>query len=203
MTDNTRGTDLLHGPRQALTPSSLNAAKDGEGKVPNMSKTENAWQALRTGNERFVAGTPRSPDHTSPSRLAVAVDERPPVAVVFGCAESSATAEMVFDQDDGQVLVISTLGHATGDAVLGSLEYAVQILDVPLVVVLGHDHCCAVQSILAARHVVSTGMSLIQRSPVIAAKVHDGSCAVAFATYDSTDGHVHLHGSIGNIDELC
>ena len=59
-------------------------------------------------------------------------------------------AEIIFDQGLGDMFVVRTAGHVIDSAVLGSIEYAVTILNVPLIVVLGHDSCGAVKATLAA-----------------------------------------------------
>jgi carbonic anhydrase len=59
-------------------------------------------------------------------------------------------AEIIFDQGLGDMFVVRTAGHVVDSAVLGSIEYAVTVLDVPLIVVLGHDSCGAVQATLDA-----------------------------------------------------
>ena len=106
-----------------------------------MSRTSPAaaWKALREGNERFVAGRPEHPSQSIEHRAGLAVAQRP-TAVVFGCA----------DQGLGDMFVVRTAGHTLDSAVLGSIEYAVTALQVPLVVVLGHDSCGAVQATLDA-----------------------------------------------------
>ena len=70
--------------------------------------------------------------------------------MVFGCADSRVAAEIIFDQGLGDMFVVRTAGHVIDSAVLGSIEYAVMILDVPLIVVLGHDSCGAVKATLTA-----------------------------------------------------
>jgi carbonic anhydrase len=70
--------------------------------------------------------------------------------VVFGCADSRVAAEIIFDQGLGDMTVVRTAGHIIGSAVLGSIEYAVTVLNVPLIVVLGHDSCGAVKATLSA-----------------------------------------------------
>jgi carbonic anhydrase len=70
--------------------------------------------------------------------------------VVFGCGDSRVAAEIIFDQGLGDMFVVRTAGHVIDSAVLGSIEYAVTVLDVPLIVVLGHDNCGAVKATLAA-----------------------------------------------------
>jgi len=77
-----------------------------------------------------------------------------PTAVVFGCGDSRVAAEIIFDQGLGDMFVVRTAGHVIDSAVLGSVEYAVSILNVPLIVVLGHDSCGAVT---ATKGSVETG----------------------------------------------
>ncbi|MFZ4373935.1 MAG: carbonic anhydrase [Mycobacterium sp.] len=108
-----------------------------------------AWMALKQGNERFVAGRPEHPSQSIEHRASLAVAQRPNV-VVFGCADSRVAAEIIFDQGLGDMFVVRTAGHVVDSAVLGSIEYAVTVLDVPLIAVLGHDSCGAVQATLDA-----------------------------------------------------
>ncbi|MFM8597712.1 MAG: carbonic anhydrase [Mycobacterium sp.] len=108
-----------------------------------------AWRALKEGNERFVDGRPEHPSQSIEHRRMLAAAQRP-IAVLFGCADSRVAAEIIFDQGLGDMFVVRTAGHVIDSAVLGSIEYAVGVLDVPLIVVLGHDSCGAVQATLAA-----------------------------------------------------
>ena len=105
--------------------------------------------ALKEGNGRFVAGKPEHPGQSIEYRAGLTVAQRP-TAVVFGCADSRVAAEIIFDQGLGDMFVVRTAGHVIDSAVLGSIEYAVTVLDVPLIVVLGHDSCGAVKATLAA-----------------------------------------------------
>ena len=116
--------------------------------MPNTSPLT-AWKALKEGNERFVAGQPEHPSQSIEHRAALA-EEQKPTAVVFGCADSRVAAEIIFDQGLGDMFVVRTAGHVIDSAVLGSIEYAVEILNVPLIVVLGHDSCGAVKATIAA-----------------------------------------------------
>lgn len=108
-----------------------------------------AWKALKEGNERFVAGKPLHPSQSIEHRASLAAAQKP-TAVVFGCADSRVAAEIIFDQGLGDMFVVRTAGHVIDSAVLGSIEYAVVVLNVPLIVVLGHDSCGAVGATLAA-----------------------------------------------------
>ena len=108
-----------------------------------------AWKALKEGNERFVAGEPAHPSQSIEDRARLAHSQKP-TAVLFGCADSRVAAEIIFDQGLGDMFVVRTAGHVIDSAVLGSIEYAVTVLNVPLIVVLGHDSCGAVQATLTA-----------------------------------------------------
>jgi carbonic anhydrase len=114
--------------------------------MPNTSPVT-AWKALKEGNERFVAGTPAHPSQGIEDRHRLAHSQKP-TAVLFGCADSRVAAEIIFDQGLGDMFVVRTAGHVIDSAVLGSVEYAVTVLDVPLIVVLGHDSCGAVKATL-------------------------------------------------------
>lgn len=108
-----------------------------------------AWKALKEGNERFVAGKPQHPSQSIEHRASL-TEAQKPTAVVFGCADSRVAAEIIFDQGLGDMFVVRTAGHVIDSAVLGSIEYAVTVLKVPLIVVLGHDSCGAVKATLTA-----------------------------------------------------
>ncbi|MEU7750777.1 carbonic anhydrase [Micromonospora sp. NPDC049101] len=112
-----------------------------------------AYAELTAGNQRFVSGTPRHPNQDAGRRAAVA-DGQHPFAVIVGCSDSRLAAEIIFDRGLGDLFVVRTAGHTAGPEVLGSVEYAVTVLGTPLVVVLGHDSCGAVQ---AARESAATG----------------------------------------------
>ncbi|WP_127793959.1 carbonic anhydrase [Agromyces sp. LHK192] len=104
-----------------------------------------AWRELRRGNERFVAGTPSHPHQDVERRASLAAGQAPKVAI-FGCADSRLSAEIIFDLGLGDAFVVRNAGQVATESVLGSLEYAVAVLGVPLVLVLGHDACGAVQA---------------------------------------------------------
>lgn len=108
-----------------------------------------AWKSLREGNQRFIAGESLHPSQGIDDRARLAAEQHPR-AVLFGCADSRVAAEIIFDQGLGDMFVVRTAGHVIDSSVLGSIEYGVAILDVPLIVVLGHDGCGAVKATLDA-----------------------------------------------------
>ena len=131
------------------------------------------WQRLRAGNERFFV-----PVRGHRGGL---VDERP-VAAVFRCADAGVASELVLGQSWGSLIEVSTWGHMVDSAVIASLEYAVETLEVPLIVVLGHHDCCAMRTAMrawneadmptgAARMMVEQAMGSIVRRAVSADSV--------------------------------
>src|SRR5271163_4847854 len=121
------------------------------GRMSAMPNTDpvTAWKSLKEGNERFVAGQPEHPSQSVQHRASLAKGQNP-TAVIFGCGDSRVAAELIFDQGLGDMFVVRTAGHVVDSSVLGSIEYAVQMLSVPLIVVLGHDRCGAVKATLDA-----------------------------------------------------
>ncbi|MFI7610524.1 carbonic anhydrase [Nonomuraea terrae] len=111
--------------------------------------SKEAFELLLDGNRRFVAGAPEHPNQDATRRAEIAPGQRP-FAVLFGCSDSRLAAEIIFDRGLGDLFVVRTAGHVMGAEVLGSIEYGVDVLDCPLVVVLGHDSCGAVGAACAA-----------------------------------------------------
>lgn len=103
-----------------------------------------AWKEMSRGNERFVAGAPAHP-HQDVDRRNELLIEQKPTAALFGCSDSRLAAEIIFDKGLGDLFVVRNAGQIISDSVVGSLEYAVGVLGVPLIVVLGHDNCGAVK----------------------------------------------------------
>jgi len=99
-----------------------------------------AWQRLRAGAERPTAV--RGPAAGPP--------EEQPVAAVFRCADTCLANEAVFGQAAGSLIDVSTWGHVVDTGVLATLEYAVESLGVPLIVVLGHRDCPAMRAAMRA-----------------------------------------------------
>lgn len=112
-----------------------------------------AWATLITGNQRFIEGSSSHPNQDAARRASLTSSQHP-FAVIFGCSDSRLAAEIIFDLGLGDAFVVRTAGHVIDNTVLGSIEYSVEALKVPLIVVLGHDSCGAVTATKAA---VETG----------------------------------------------
>jgi carbonic anhydrase len=131
-----------------IPPGGAPTAAQAGHKLPAMSGAQ-ALQVLLEGHQRYVTGTPLRPRQTAIHRTAVAQSQRP-IAIIFGCADSRVPVEIIFDQGLGDLFVIRLAGHIVTDAVVGSIEYAVEELGVSLVMVLGHERCGAVSAAVAA-----------------------------------------------------
>ena len=103
------------------------------------------WAEMLEGNARFVSGAPRHPRQDVDRRHELAGGQRPRAAL-FGCSDSRLAAEIIFDEGLGDLFVVRNAGQVMSDSVVGSLEYAVEVLGTPLIVVLGHDECGAVRA---------------------------------------------------------
>ncbi|MEU7056946.1 carbonic anhydrase [Streptomyces sp. NPDC046197] len=106
-----------------------------------------ALDELLAGNRRYASGRPAHPHEGSDRRHLLATAQHP-FAVVVGCVDSRVPPELVFDQGLGDLLCIRTAGQALDEAVLGSIQYGVEELRIPLVLVLGHERCGAVAATL-------------------------------------------------------
>jgi len=105
---------------------------------------DQAMQKLLEGNARYVSGNVSHQDQNVVERRTDLISSQHPIAVVVGCSDSRVPPEAVFDQGLGDIFVVRTAGQVLDNASMGSIEYAVEHLGVPLVVVLGHDNCGAV-----------------------------------------------------------
>ena len=109
-----------------------------------------------------------------------------PFAIVLGCADSRVVPELIFDQGVGDLFVLGVAGNVADDAVIASIEYAVEHLGTRLVVVLGHERCGAVMA--AIDHAFSEGKlnSLISyiEPAVKAGQLVNGDCVVSDTILD-------------------
>jgi carbonic anhydrase len=109
-----------------------------------------AWTALLEGNQRFISGGPAHPRQDIDRRESIAEIQKP-FAALFGCADSRLSAEIIFDVGLGDLFVVRNAGQVIAETILGSLEYAVEVLEVPLILVLGHDECGAIRATIEAK----------------------------------------------------
>lgn len=104
-----------------------------------------AWAELKAGNQRFVTDSRKHPNQGADRRNAVATQQAP-FAALFGCADSRLSAEIIFDVGLGDLFVVRNAGQVIAETIIGSLEYSVEVLGIPLILVLGHDECGAIRA---------------------------------------------------------
>lgn len=134
----------------AMSPfmASAVAADSGPANKTNMTAAE-ALDALRKGNADFVADKPMAGAMSRQRRLDIAKGQTP-FAVLVGCSDSRVPPELLFGRGLGELFIIRVAGNSVDRTALGSIQYGVAALGCPLVVVLGHERCGAVQAAVQA-----------------------------------------------------
>jgi carbonic anhydrase len=116
----------------------------GPGQKSEVAVTADSVVAeLSAGNAHHVAHRYQHP-HQNANRQRELVSRQNPHAEILSCADSRVPPELIFDQGLGDLFIVRVAGNVVSDTELGSLEYGAEHLHVPLLVVLGHQHCGAV-----------------------------------------------------------
>ena len=118
--------------------------KPGLAPPPNAIPHAEALQRLVSGNERYVKGELRERDFSA--GRAARAQAQYPFAAILSCADSRVAPELAFDQGPGELFVVRVAGNFVNDDLLASLEYGVQFLGVPFILVLGHSNCGAIDA---------------------------------------------------------
>jgi carbonic anhydrase len=163
---------------QSQSPMTATPVKSSRPKGAAEALTE-----LLEGNRRFVNGEPRHGHEISAAAAAAACGDQEPYAVVIGCIDSRVPLEAIFDQNFGSICVVRSGGTVLDRAVIGSVEFAVSALKVPLVMVLGHERCGAVAATVDAvrtgeRPPGALGYLVDEITPAVLAAGVDGPDAV-------------------------
>jgi carbonic anhydrase len=133
------------GAQQPAPPTAGSAPPTG---APVANGNE-ALERLRAGNARFVAAQEQDLDEGIARRIAVSKGQHP-FATVLGCVDSRVPIELVFDQGLGDLVVVRSAGGALDQSVIGSVEFGIAELHTPLLVVLGHQRCGALDATIKA-----------------------------------------------------
>ena len=102
------------------------------------------WSRMLAGNRRFAEGKLEHPNRSVEAREAT-IDTHEPDAAVLSCSAARVSPDIIFDAGIGDLFTVRTAGQVIDDAVIASLEYAVDVLGVRLLVVLGHQNCGAIK----------------------------------------------------------
>ena len=138
-----------------------------------MIAAEDALERLQAGNRRFVADLGRLDILRSQTRRSELVGGQAPFAVILGCSDSRVPVEIIFDQGLGDLFVVRVAGNTVGNVCVGSVEYAVEHLDVPLVLVLGHQRCGVVETAASGDDIHHHLGSLVATAQVAIAKAKE------------------------------
>jgi carbonic anhydrase len=155
----------------------------------NRPTADEALARLKHGNRKFVEDAPHDPDISRERRLALASGQQP-IATLVGCSDSRVGPELLFGAGLGELFIVRSAGNNIDTAGMGSIEFSVAVLGVPLIVVLGHEKCGAVA---AATEVVTNDA----RFPgSIGRMIEPIVPAVLAAQRNGCDGSTLLEGAI-------
>jgi len=140
---------LMAGASAALAASAfpsarLLAAEPPKEGASNAISPDAALQRIMEGNARYAANAPNERDFSA--GRAVRSQGQAPIAAILSCADSRIAPELAFDQQPGDIFVLRVAGNIVNNDLLASIEYGVQFLGAPLVMVLGHSSCGAVDA---------------------------------------------------------
>ena len=145
---------------------SLFAASDVPAKPQNVISSDEALHRLMEGNDRYVKGIMKRHDFAS-ERTALSSGQNP-FAGILSCADSRVAPEYAFDTGRGDLFVVRVAGNFTNDDVVASFEYTVKFLGTPLLVVLGHEKCGAVDATIKT---VKNDATLPGHLPILVEKI--------------------------------
>ena len=124
------------------------AARPGGGKAPHPKTPAEALKLLQAGNKRYRQGKLQLRDYSPVGEKRAS--EQKPFAAIITCADSRISPELVFDVERGNIFVSRIAGNSIDNGTLGSTEYAVGVLGVKVVMVLGHSDCGAIKAAIGA-----------------------------------------------------
>ena len=124
-----------------------------------LPSADRVWADLVEGNKRFVSGKTRTYS-VVPLRAKLASGQQPNV-IVLSCSDSRVAPELVFDQSLGDIFTVRTAGNVADPVALGSIEYAVDHIHSPLLVVMGHQKCGAVAAACSGDKMPSANLQAI------------------------------------------
>ncbi len=150
----------------AIAPGVLAAPVKAPPKPQNVLSPDAALARLMKGNDRYVHGNSSRYDFKH-EREALSAGQNP-FAAILSCADSRIAPEFCFDTARGDVFVCRVAGNFTNDDILASLEYAVQVLNTPLIMVLGHEACGAVDATIKS---IKDGTTLPGHLPALVAAI--------------------------------
>jgi len=135
---------------------------------------EAALQKLVEGNQRYVKEQLEHPNRSHESRVE-AVAGQAPFAIVVACSDSRVAPEILFDQGIGDLFVVRVAGNVVGEIELESIRYAVTVLKSPIILVMGHENCGAVNAVLSGQGASIPEIAALIKPAVAIAKRQKGN----------------------------
>lgn len=167
-------------PLFGISSATLAANKKTPPKPANVLSPDQAIKRLMAGNKRYTSGKTQYRKFAA-TRDALAAKQNP-YACVLGCADSRVSPELCFDEERGDLFVTRVAGNYVTNDILASLEYGVRALKSPLIMVLGHTQCGAIDAAVSAyeKHTEYPGhiqniVTAVMPSVRAAANKHQGS----------------------------
>ena len=175
-------------------------AKEKEKKPPkpqNVLSPDASLKRLLEGNERYVEGVSKRHDFRH-EREALAGGQNP-YAGILSCADSRIAPEYAFDSGRGDLFVCRVAGNFANDETIASLEYGVAVLGIPLILVLGHDSCGAVDAAIKS---IRDGEPLPGHMPSLVTAIAPAVKAVSQGGGGDTLGKAIRQNVIDNVAKL-
>ena len=180
----------------AITSHAHAASDKAPPKPENILSPDAALDRLMKGNARYIEGVSKRHDFRH-EREALSSGQNP-FAAILSCADSRIAPEYCFDTARGDLFVCRVAGNFASDEIVASLEYAVQILNTPLIVVLGHDSCGAVDATIKS---VKGGTTLPGHLPSLVAAIKPAVDAVQGQSGDMLANAIRSNVML-NVDKL-
>lgn len=158
----------------AALSGAVRAADPPKADAPNAIPPAAALKRLMEGNARYAGNAPNERDYSA--GRAARAQAQYPIAGILSCADSRVAPELLFDQAPGDIFVVRVAGNIMTTNLLASLEYGVQFLGTPLILVLGHSSCGAVD---AAIKVVKTNAALPGHLPELVTAIKPAAITAA------------------------
>ena len=179
-----------------ITAPAIVRAQSESPKPENDLSPDEALERLMEGNERYVQGLARRHDFLS-EREALTTGQNP-YAGILSCADSRIAPEYAFDSGRGDLFVCRVAGNFLNDDGLASFEYAVQVLHTPLLMVLGHEACGAVEAAIKS---VGEGTTLPGHLPALVTALTPAVKAASGQSGDALDNTVRQNVLL-NVERL-
>jgi len=156
-------------------------------------------QQMKAGNERFRAGKPQHRDLMAEARATA--KGQYPAAIVFGCVDSRAPAELILDFGIGEIFSGRVAGNVADEDILGSMEFACKVAGSKVVLVMGHTACGAIKGAIDTVQMGNLTALLAKIRPAIEATHYTGERSAKNYSFVDAVARTNVSMTIANIRE--